>query len=156
MTHAPSRTRLTDHLPALRTALNQQRRFRVQQLTELDAELARAPLSATADDNARHEVTVTLAVAARRALTDIDDALALITAGRYGHCRACHTEIPIHLLQTIPTTQWCLNCQQELPARDDYRPTRTQLFRRHSPASRNDHSVHRRNPASTRPPARVQ
>src|SRR5690349_14379880 len=83
MTHASSRIRLNDHLPALRHALKQQRRFRVQQLTALDAELGDFPIFATAADRARREVTVTLAVAARQALTDIDEALALIAAGRY-------------------------------------------------------------------------
>lgn len=156
MTHAPSRTSLTDHLPTLRHALNQQRRFRVQQLTELDAELGDAPQLATAADRARHEVTVTLAVAARQALTDIDEALALIAAGRYGRCRACYADIPIHLLQTIPTTQWCLDCRQQLLDRDDSRPTRRQAFRRRSPAPRNDRPVFRRTAARTRPPVRVE
>ncbi|WP_146097779.1 hypothetical protein [Nocardia nova] len=55
-----------------------------------------------------------------------------------------------------PTTQWCLNCQRELPARDDYRPTHRQLFRRRFPAARNDHSCTAEKLASTRPPARVQ
>ncbi|MFE7721436.1 TraR/DksA C4-type zinc finger protein [Nocardia rhizosphaerihabitans] len=61
---------------------------------------------------ARHEVTIKLAAAARQALADIDEACTLIITGRYGRCRGCHTEIPIHLLQTIPTTQWCLSCQR--------------------------------------------
>ncbi|WP_146161294.1 TraR/DksA C4-type zinc finger protein [Nocardia sp. MDA0666] len=128
----------------------------MQQLTALDAELGDVPIFATAADRARREVTVTLVVAARQALTDIDEALALIAAGRYGRCRACHTDIPIHLLQTIPTTQWCLDCRQQLPDRDDSRPTRRKLFRRRSPAPRNHHPVRRRTAAATRPPVRVE
>ncbi|MEU4344586.1 TraR/DksA C4-type zinc finger protein [Nocardia sp. NPDC023852] len=130
MTHAHrvSRAPLTDHLPALRATLHQQRRFRLQQLAELDAEIDRATAPTHAADTARHEVTNKLAVAARQALADVDETLTLITTGRYGHCRGCHTEIPIHLLQTIPTTQWCLNCQQRLPASGSSRPIRTSTF----------------------------
>lgn len=112
--HPVSRTRLTGHLPALRAALNQQRRFRLRQLAELEAEIERTtPLDAA--DTARHEVTMKLAAAARQALADIEESLTLIGTGRYGRCRGCHTEIPIHLLQAIPTSQWCLNCRQDLP-----------------------------------------
>ncbi|GGN71946.1 TraR/DksA family transcriptional regulator [Nocardia rhizosphaerihabitans] len=106
---------LSDHLPALRATLNQQRRFRLQQLAELEAEIGRAPVSTDAADMARHEVTIKLAAAARHALADIDAARTLIITGRYGRCRGCHTEIPIHLLQIIPTTQWCLSCRRHHP-----------------------------------------
>ncbi|MFE3230249.1 TraR/DksA C4-type zinc finger protein [Nocardia sp. NPDC059228] len=50
-------------------------------------------------------------------MADIDETLTLITTGRYGRCRRCHAEIPIHLLQTIPTSRWCLNCRQHLTPR---------------------------------------
>lgn len=114
--HPVLRARLADHLPALRATLSQQRRFRLQQLAELEAEIDRGTAPTNAADTARHEVTIKLAAAARQALADVDETLTLITAGRYGRCRGCHSEIPIHLLRTIPTTQWCLNCrQQHLP-----------------------------------------
>ena len=132
MTHAHpvSRARLADHLPALRATLSQQRRFRLQQLAELEAEIDRGTAPTNAADTARHEVTIKLATAARQALADVDETLTLITTGRYGRCRGCHTEIPIHLLRTIPTTQWCLNCrQQHLPPPDGSRPIRGQLPR---------------------------
>lgn len=120
---------LSDHLPALRARLNQQRRFRLKQLAELDAEIDRAPTPIDAADKARQEVTITLATAARHAMADIDEALTLITTGRYGRCLSCHAEIPIHLMQTIPTTQRCLNCRRHLPAFDSSRPMRRQLPR---------------------------
>ncbi|WP_181719628.1 hypothetical protein [Nocardia gipuzkoensis] len=130
MTHAHpiSHARLTDHLPALRAALNQQRRFRLQQLADLEAEIDDAAPIGPAD-TARHEVTITLVSAARQALADIDETLTLITTGRYGRCRGCHTELPIHLLQTIPTSQWCLNCRQDLPSSGDSSPRREQMPR---------------------------
>ncbi|MEU1546181.1 TraR/DksA C4-type zinc finger protein [Nocardia sp. NPDC005745] len=130
--------RLTDHLPALRARLNQQRRFRAQQLAELDAEIDRAAAPTDAAEAARHEVTIKLAAAARHALADIEETLTLITTGRYGRCRGCHTEIPLHLLQTIPTTQWCLNCRRHLPAFDGSRPTRGHLTRTPLQGTRRD------------------
>ncbi|MFE7799567.1 TraR/DksA family transcriptional regulator [Nocardia sp. NPDC057440] len=112
--HTAARDRLTDHLPVLRATLNQQRRFRLQQLAELEAEIDRATAPTNAADTARHEVTIKLAAAARQVLADIDETLTLITTGRYGRCRRCHAEIPVHLLQIIPTSRWCLNCRQHL------------------------------------------
>lgn len=60
-----SQARLSDHLPALRAKLDRQRRFRIQQLTELDAEIDHAAIPTDAADRARHEVTLKLAAAAR-------------------------------------------------------------------------------------------
>ncbi|WP_433761440.1 TraR/DksA family transcriptional regulator [Nocardia sp. CA-135398] len=127
--HIASGDRLIDHLPALRATLNQQRRFRLQQLLELDAELDATAAPANTAAMARREVTIKLADAARQALADIDETLSLITTGRYGRCRRCHAEIPIHLLQTIPTSQWCLDCQQHRPAPDSPRPMHRTVFR---------------------------
>lgn len=138
-----SQARLSDHLPALRAKLDRQRRFRIQQLTELDAEIDHAAIPTDAADRARHEVTLKLAAAARQALADIDETLTLITTGRYGRCRRCHTEIPIHLLQTIPTTQWCLNCRRHLPAFNGSRPTPGQLPRTASRTRHHDQTAGR-------------
>ncbi|MEV6426357.1 TraR/DksA C4-type zinc finger protein [Nocardia sp. NPDC051463] len=85
-------------------------------MAELEAEISRTAAPANAADTARHEVTIKLAAAARQALADLDEALMLITTGRYGRCRRCYAEIPIHLLQTVPTSRWCLNCRQRLTA----------------------------------------
>ncbi|WP_425297896.1 TraR/DksA C4-type zinc finger protein [Nocardia abscessus] len=74
-----------------------------------------------------------LAAAARQALADIDEACTLIITGRYGRCRGCHTEIPIHLLQTIPTTQWCLSCRRD---RSRARPARRRRRDRRHPVKR--------------------
>ncbi|WP_157120129.1 TraR/DksA C4-type zinc finger protein [Nocardia xishanensis] len=125
-----SHARLTDHLPALRATLMQQRHFRLQQLADLEAEIDRGAAPANAADTARYEVTIELAAAARQALADIEETLTLMSTGRYGRCRRCHTEIPIHLLQTIPATQWCLNCRRHLPASGGCRPMRRQRPRK--------------------------
>lgn len=128
MTHAQpvSRASLTEHLPALRATLNQQRRFRLQQLADLEAEIDRAREPADTADAARQEVNSKLAAAARQALADIEASLTLIATGRYGRCRHCAAEIPIRLLRIIPTTQWCLRCRRHIPSTDGSRMMRGQ------------------------------
>ncbi|MEU2041022.1 TraR/DksA family transcriptional regulator [Nocardia niwae] len=128
MTHADlvSRASLTEHLPALRAALIQQRSFRLQQLAELEAEIERVRAPADAADAARREVDSKLAAAARQALADIEAALMLIATGRYGRCRRCNAEISVRLLRTIPTTQWCLRCHRHLSSTDGSRVVRGQ------------------------------
>ncbi|MET8778020.1 TraR/DksA C4-type zinc finger protein [Nocardia sp. NPDC050713] len=146
--HPISPARLNDHLPALHARLNQQRRFRLQQLAELEAELDRAAPT-NAADAARRDVTIKLAKAALQALADIENTLTLIATGRYGRCRRCHAEIPIHLLQTIPATQWCLDCRRHVPASDGSRPIRRQPPRAAVRTPRRDLLVHAR--GHTRP-----
>jgi DnaK suppressor protein len=90
------RDRLSEHLPELRAMLEHQRRFRLEQLAELDAvvddtcqstedtddDTVDGPATRTTDaDRARHEIAVNVASAARKALADIDIALALVTDG---------------------------------------------------------------------------
>ncbi|QIS02291.1 hypothetical protein F5X71_08110 [Nocardia brasiliensis] len=115
--HTTPNDRLSHYLPGLRAALHRLREFRLQQLAELDAEIDSAATPVDPADTARREVTVKMAAGARHALADIGEALALLAAGHYGRCRGCGAEIPIHLLQTIPTTRWCLTCRQRLTRR---------------------------------------
>jgi DnaK suppressor protein len=52
----------------------------------------------------------------RRAATelqDIDAALQRVSAGTYGRCSACGTDIPAARLAAYPTAKRCLPCQQE-------------------------------------------
>ncbi|MFD8244523.1 TraR/DksA family transcriptional regulator [Nocardia sp. NPDC059691] len=139
MTHAHpvSRASLSEQLPVLRAALLQQRRFRLQQLAELEAAIARAGEPADTAEAARREVDSKLAAAARQALADIEAAL-LIATGGYGRCRRCDAEISVRLLRTIPTTQWCLRCRRHLPSADGSRVIRGQRPGQPSPAPRRD------------------
>ncbi|MFI2285370.1 TraR/DksA family transcriptional regulator [Nocardia beijingensis] len=123
MTHAhPVSDRASANTyPRCAPRLEQQRSFRLRQLAELEAEIDRAPEPADAAEAARREVDGKLAAAARQALADIEAALLLIATGRYGRCRRCHAEIPIRLLRTIPTTQWCLRCHRRFPSADGSR-----------------------------------
>lgn len=110
--HTAPHDRLADHLPDLRAKLEHQRRFRLEQLTELDVILENSATPVDATDSARREVTIKVAAAARQALADIDLALTLATNGGYGRCRQCHTDLPLRLLQAIPASRLCLNCRR--------------------------------------------
>lgn len=110
--HAAFPDRLADQLPGLRAKLEHQRRFRLEQLTDLDVILENSAAPVDATDSARREITVKVAAAARRALADIDVALALVTNGGYGRCRRCHRDLPLRLLQAIPASRLCLNCRR--------------------------------------------
>jgi RNA polymerase-binding transcription factor DksA len=107
-------------LPALHHKLEEQRRFRLEQLAELAASdpapasdghlrLRTAP---AVIDPARREVAAALASAARQALADIDAALARMNSGRYGTCLRCGTRIPLARLQTVPQAALCFDCHR--------------------------------------------
>jgi len=40
----------------------------------------------------------------------IEDALALIAAGRFGLCQSCGGEIPAARLEVVPTARVCVSC----------------------------------------------
>jgi RNA polymerase-binding transcription factor DksA len=98
---------LRRHLPALRAALLQQRRFRIDQLAELGA---RVPADPTADPG-QAEVAATLRRGARIALDGIEAALARMSSGRYGTCVECATPIPVERLEILPAVALCMTCQ---------------------------------------------
>src|ERR1700745_111771 len=50
------------------------------------------------------------AVEARRKLADVEDALARLTAGRFGSCEQCGSPIPAGLLTAAPQTRYCPRC----------------------------------------------
>ena len=124
---------LASRLPDLRAALEGQRDFRREQMTQIDLHRPTRTLSATNDaaDRAQvptlalREVETLVAAGARRALIDIELALARMRTGHYGCCRRCGTAIPLAVLEAIPKTTLCL------PANN--RPN-TALFR-HTPPS---------------------
>jgi DnaK suppressor protein len=104
---APSAADLDGHLPALREALVQQRRFRTEQLAGLRA-------LAPAGDPAQEEVTATLRRGAQVALAEIDAALDRMARGRYGSCVRCGRAIPVERLEILPAVAHCMTCQHAL------------------------------------------
>jgi len=49
-------------------------------------------------------------VTSRRALADIEEALARLSAGRYGWCENCGGAIPAQRLAATPETRYCAWC----------------------------------------------
>ena len=95
-------------LSTLREELDQQRRFRSEQLEELALEAAEGV--ATADQN-RLQVTHALTLAAEWALSEIDSALQRLDEGSYGICERCAEPIPWERLDVLPMSRLCTPCQ---------------------------------------------
>lgn len=95
---------LRNHLPALRTALLQQRRFRIDQLSALRTAPPAAP--------AQEEVTETLRRGAQVALAGIEAALHRMDRGHYGSCVRCTAAIPLERLEILPAVALCMTCQR--------------------------------------------
>ncbi|MDN5858304.1 MAG: TraR/DksA family transcriptional regulator [Pseudonocardia sp.] len=101
---------LEARLPALRESLLRQRDFRREQLAQFRWNDRTGQDRGT--PSAVRDVQVLVAAGARRALEDIELALARIPTGAYGRCRECAAEIPLSVLEAIPQTTTCLSCQR--------------------------------------------
>jgi DnaK suppressor protein len=95
---------LREHLPALRSALLQQRRFRIDQLADLR--------SVEPADAVQEEVTETLRTGASVALSGIEAALDRMARGTYGQCVLCGSAIPVERLEILPAVALCVTCQE--------------------------------------------
>jgi DnaK suppressor protein len=110
---------LVRQLPALRDELERQRDFRREQLAHLIAHdengtslVGYGPRAMDGDAaQALREVRALVATGARQALADIELALARMSDGSYGRCRACDAGIPIAVLTAIPATTMCRACR---------------------------------------------
>jgi RNA polymerase-binding transcription factor len=104
-------------LSTLRATLEHERDFRRDQLAQLERhERTVSALDHPVDPyqeaaSALREVDALIAAGARRALDDIELALARMRTGRYGYCRTCGLDIPLVVLEAIPKTTLCLACQ---------------------------------------------
>lgn len=104
-------------LQTLRTDLEQQRCFRLEQLRELIVSLP--PGEPTETGEAQAAVTLALRSAATVALTDIEEALDRIRDNRYGVCQPCGTPIALPRPQALPMVRWCGPCQKAKEAAAD-------------------------------------
>jgi DnaK suppressor protein len=127
---------ITDHLPELRSALEQQRRFRVDQLDELAAAAAN---STTAADLPRIQVASAVRTAAAAALADIDAALQRLERGTYGTCEQCDAAIPLERLEILPMSRLCMRCQH---AKETGRPTTTRQAETVGESTTRRHGTH--------------
>jgi DnaK suppressor protein len=100
--------------PRWRALLEARWQARLEELTELAlAYHAAAEVPAgTGDDPGSPEAQTLLrrAVAARRKLEDVEEALARLAAGSFGRCEQCGSEIPPGLLGLIPEARYCSRC----------------------------------------------
>ena len=93
-------------LKAAAQKLREQRRFRIDQLTDLlDSRTG-------AMDPGRAEVAVSLQTAARAALVDLDAALRRMERGTYGTCRRCGDAMSLARISALPMAPMCGLCQR--------------------------------------------
>jgi DnaK suppressor protein len=97
-----------DHLIVLRTMLEQQRDFRLEQLAQLHVPGPLGPLSSTDP-----EIFRSLVSGARAALREVQSALWRMDEGTYGRCVRCQDAIGAERLEIIPQTALCMSCQRE-------------------------------------------
>ena len=103
-----SGTALTSaQLTELRELLEEQRRFRLEQLDQLQTTEAPGEFS-----NGDREITDSLVAGARAALRDVVDALQRMDDGRYGSCRRCGTTLEPARLEVLPQVSLCVTCQR--------------------------------------------
>jgi RNA polymerase-binding transcription factor DksA len=100
-------------LAVLRGMLEQQRRFRLDQLEQLQRSDQLGLLSGS-----DREISDSLIRGARAALRDVVDALQRMADGRYGRCRRCGTVLAPERLEVLPQVSLCMPCQREEQADD--------------------------------------
>ncbi len=98
----------TADLLRLRSLLEEQRDFRVDQLVMLER-----AWPATSPKDAAGEITTTLVRGARAALHEVYDALERIGDCTYGLCCRCHRVMPQERLEVLPQVALCLPCQRD-------------------------------------------
>jgi DnaK suppressor protein len=100
--------------PRWRALLEARWRARLEELTGLAlAYHAAEDVPDDTGDNAgspEAHALLHLAVAARRKLEDVEEALARLAAGNFGRCEQCGSEIPPGLLALIPEARYCPRC----------------------------------------------
>jgi DnaK suppressor protein len=108
-------------LDTLRAALEDERAQLIEQAADLDAEadIKQWRDGGFDDDpadtgaaNFERERAQSLALHARRILTQIDDALVRMDKGTYGTCQRCGKQIESARLEAIPYATLCLDCKR--------------------------------------------
>jgi DnaK suppressor protein len=95
-----------------RAVLEARWRTRLEELTELllayHREAADTPGGLGAGPKARRMLH--RAVAARQRLADVEEALARLTAGTFGHCERCGSGVGPGRLSVAPEARYCSGC----------------------------------------------
>lgn len=100
--------------PRWRALLEARWQARLKELTELSLAYhgAADTPGGTGGGTGQQQVQALLsrAVAARRKLADLEEALGRLAAGDFGRCEHCGSAIPPGLLAVIPETRYCPRC----------------------------------------------
>jgi DnaK suppressor protein len=101
--------------PRWRALLEMRWRARLQEVTELalayhEAEAAAGRGSGEDRLQVQRLRLLRRTVTSRRALADTEEALARLSAGRYGWCESCAGAIPARRLAATPETHYCARC----------------------------------------------
>ena len=102
--------------PRWRALLEDRWRARLEELTELSLAYHRAAAvrdgldGGAAPNQAQRLLRRT--VAARRKLADIEEALARLASGDFGHCEYCRAPLAVELLIAVPETRYCPPCAE--------------------------------------------
>ncbi len=102
-------------LQTMKSRLEAERQELRGQISELDGELEVKPdYTLGAGDPAVYQWEFNLAQRDRtiEKLRQIEAALQRISAGNYGLCLRCHTEIEAERLELLPSTPLCAHCAQ--------------------------------------------
>jgi DnaK suppressor protein len=95
---------------AWRSLLEARWQARLREVTELSlAYHAVAPAAAQVRGDGAERL-MRRAVAARRRLADVEDALARLAAGTFGRCEQCRSVIPDRTLAREPEARYCPAC----------------------------------------------
>ncbi len=94
-------------LATLKAMLEEQRAFRIDQLTQLHR-AAPSDLLSSPDP----EIERSLSAGAMAALKDVQAALWRLEEGTYGQCVDCGAAIPLERLEILPQTARCLSCHR--------------------------------------------
>jgi DnaK suppressor protein len=99
--------------PRWRALLEMRWRDRLQEVTELALAYHEAEAAAGrggGEDRLQVQRLQRRTVTSRRALADTEEALARLSAGRYGWCESCAGAIPAQRLAATPETRYCARC----------------------------------------------
>jgi DnaK suppressor protein len=109
MIHSPATKRSSqlsgEQRAMLHSMLEEQRRFRIEQLAEA------VPRPGTMSD-AELEVRETVRRGAQLALADVEAALDRMRNGTYGICVHCGARLPAARLEVVPQAASCMPCQR--------------------------------------------
>jgi len=67
-----------------------------------------------AQEEAMNDEMIALDERSRQQVADIQAALARIAEGTYGDCARCGEPIDLRRLEQVPTTRYCVSCQEQL------------------------------------------